>query len=182
MTKMLMVADMNARGKATRIHQMQDEDGDWVEVELGNKPVEVPEFIARKFAAIDGGKPFKVMDGDQVIRPDVAKGADGATVLQQGQCIAYYDELNMAALLERANRIAGGENLRQSSGKQAVIDFLNNYRPMDPPVLDAEPAKETGPAQVAKGAQTGDAVNNPKGEKLDGGAALQALGNATVIE
>ncbi len=157
----LLVSDLNARGGGSRVHTMVNQDGEIEEIELSLKPTPVDEFVARQFAAADDAFHVTTPEGTPV-RPMVAESESGHMVLEEGQVVAHLEELTLPALLSRANRLVGGESLRQSHGKKRVLEFLLAQDATDPPVIEKAATTETtktppaAPVQPRGGIKTVD--------------------------
>lgn len=154
---LFVVKDMNCKPGQVRTHTMEF-NGEYRDFDLTRDGVPVPEDFARKFAAAD--KAFKVMSptGEE-IRPKIAESDTGNFILEEGQCVAYFEELTLDALLERAHGFVEGQKLSKRDGKKGLVEFLTGISAQDP--VKARPADddESVSEKAAKAAQ--DAKDKP---------------------
>lgn len=142
---LFVVKDMNCKPGKVRTHTMEF-NGEFRDFDLTRDGVPVPEGFARKFAAVD--RSFKVMSptGEE-IKPKVAESDSGNFILEEGQCVAYFEELTLDALLERAHGFVDGQKFSKRNGKPALVEFLTSISAQDPgsmapTVADADEADE----------------------------------------
>lgn len=109
-----------------RTHELPGEDGRLVSYTF--KPREhlpMPMAQAMMLVANDG---FEVLDPAgkrlQVRTPGGQGGASKGIVLRPDEVVARLDELTLDALLQRATRLPGGDELKKNDGKDKVIAFM----------------------------------------------------------
>jgi len=139
---LFVVKDMNCKPGKVRTHSMEF-DGEFRDFDLTRDGVPVPEGFARKFAAVD--RSFKVTSpSGEEIRPKIAESEKGNFVLEEGQCVAYFEELTLDALLERAHGFVDGQKFSKRNGKPALVEFLSSISAQDPASMAPAVAEPDG--------------------------------------
>lgn len=127
----LFVQDTTARAnQAPRVHEFLRDDGsderDVYSFVHGEKK-QMPAAEAAKFLKHDH---FVVTDEKGFVIKPLPKERGGETklTLSDDEVIAHWDELQISALVKRANAITGGASANNGWGKAKLIKFLKSAR------------------------------------------------------